>query len=193
MVVYDGENIIPYFIPAFLRNLNKNLKHIQKRRSACSKGSAEWNKLLLIENHIWEKIGNCKNNWIENVTTELSRKYDKIKVEKLDIQNITNKEKGKKKAAAKKTKSEENKELTHAKQIRRGFAEVSHAQFLTRLKDKIGKSNVIEVNSAYTSMKCSNCGHIKGDLKLSDREWDCPSCGAHHNRDSNAAINIYNS
>uniref|UniRef100_UPI002E2690AB zinc ribbon domain-containing protein n=1 Tax=Methanofollis ethanolicus TaxID=488124 RepID=UPI002E2690AB len=37
---------------------------------------------------------------------------------------------------------------------------------------------------------CSNCGHLKQDLALSDREWICPDCGIHHDRDVNAAINI---
>ncbi|NER03446.1 MAG: transposase, partial [Okeania sp. SIO3C4] len=41
-----------------------------------------------------------------------------------------------------------------------------------------------------SSKRCSNCGHVVEKLPLSIREWDCPECAAHHNRDINAAINI---
>jgi putative transposase len=37
---------------------------------------------------------------------------------------------------------------------------------------------------------CSSCGHLRSELSLSVREWDCPKCKAHHDRDANAAKNI---
>ncbi|WP_448524762.1 zinc ribbon domain-containing protein, partial [Parathermosynechococcus lividus] len=39
------------------------------------------------------------------------------------------------------------------------------------------------------SKRCGNCGHIVERLLLDIREWDCPTCAAHHDRDINAAIN----
>ncbi len=41
-----------------------------------------------------------------------------------------------------------------------------------------------------SSKRCSNCGYVVEKLPLSIREWDCPECGSHHDRDTNAAINI---
>src|SRR5215510_8195928 len=41
-----------------------------------------------------------------------------------------------------------------------------------------------------SSKLCSSCGHLLDELPLFVREWDCPGCGAHHDRDVNAAINI---
>ncbi len=42
-----------------------------------------------------------------------------------------------------------------------------------------------------SSKRCGSCGHIVESLPLDIREWDCPKCGAHHDRDINAAHNIH--
>jgi len=42
-----------------------------------------------------------------------------------------------------------------------------------------------------SSKRCGNCGHIVESLPLSIREWDCPKCSTHHDRDINAAHNIH--
>jgi IS605 OrfB family transposase len=46
------------------------------------------------------------------------------------------------------------------------------------------------VSPAYTSMTCNVCGFINHKLKVTDRSWLCPRCGAKLDRDPNAAINI---
>ena len=48
----------------------------------------------------------------------------------------------------------------------------------------------LEMSRELTKKLCSSCGKIKNDLTLSDREWTCPSCQTHHDRDVNAAINV---
>jgi transposase len=52
---------------------------------------------------------------------------------------------------------------------------------------------VILVNPYHTSKKCSNCGHVVKDLKLSDRTFFCPVCGWKSDRDYNASLNILKS
>jgi putative transposase len=52
---------------------------------------------------------------------------------------------------------------------------------------------VTVIDRLYQSrLKCSNCQHLLSELKLSEREWDCPICGTHHDRDLDAAANIKN-
>ncbi|MDA4127708.1 MAG: RNA-guided endonuclease TnpB family protein, partial [Thaumarchaeota archaeon] len=46
------------------------------------------------------------------------------------------------------------------------------------------------VSAAWTSQTCNNCHYVNKNLKLTEREWRCPSCGAILDRDLNAAINI---
>ena len=61
---------------------------------------------------------------------------------------------------------------------------------LTYKAEQKGK-NIIKIGRYVPSSKtCSNCGYVKHDLQLNDREWNCPECGHHHDRDINAAKNI---
>lgn len=53
--------------------------------------------------------------------------------------------------------------------------------------------NIQKVPAPYTSKTCHVCGYINYDLGLDDRDWTCPECGVHHDRDVNAAVNIRNS
>jgi transposase len=49
----------------------------------------------------------------------------------------------------------------------------------------------LQIDRWYPSSKtCSACGHLLGELRLGTRHWTCPSCGARHDRDINAAKNI---
>ena len=52
---------------------------------------------------------------------------------------------------------------------------------------------IIKIDTWFPSSQiCSNCGYKDGKKSLSIREWTCPKCGTHHDRDINAAINILN-
>jgi transposase len=73
--------------------------------------------------------------------------------------------------------------------------EASWSEFVRMLKYKsewYGKNFLFIGRFDPSSKMCSDCGWIKPDLKLSDREWVCLKCGAEHDRDINAAKNIKN-
>jgi len=81
------------------------------------------------------------------------------------------------------------------KQISSKIQQSSFRKFFNKLKDKSNKYNVrIIVADRYypSSKKCSNCGNIKTDLKLSERTYKCSNCNLKINRDYNAAINLKN-
>ncbi len=72
----------------------------------------------------------------------------------------------------------------------RKSSDIAWSEFLSTLGHVCSKRGVMlkRVDAAYTSKTCSVCGNIL-DLKLTDRDWKC-QCGAYHDRDVNAAINI---
>ncbi|WP_278280524.1 zinc ribbon domain-containing protein [Thermosyntropha lipolytica] len=57
-------------------------------------------------------------------------------------------------------------------------------------KRERGSKLIIAPRFYPSSKKCSNCGYILPELKLSTRQWECPECRAKHDRDINAAINL---
>ena len=58
-----------------------------------------------------------------------------------------------------------------------------------KLKDKGGL--LVEIERWFPSSKtCSNCHYLLGEMLLDVREWTCPHCGTHHDRDENASKNI---
>lgn len=125
-------------------------------------------KLVRLEEH----IAFCRKDWIEKESLRLVRSYNKVIVEDLNLIGIS-------------------KFLRNAKNMN----DTSWATFVARLQAK-GRDYDCEIIKADryfpSSQLCSNCGFQYKGLKLSEREWTCSCCGAHHIRDVNAAINLKN-
>jgi transposase len=77
--------------------------------------------------------------------------------------------------------------------LAQSLSDVSLGMFYTMLeyKSKWNDKSFVKIDRFFPSSKtCSNCGWINQDLNLSIREWTCPSCNEHHDRDLNASKNI---
>lgn len=154
----------------FLEKEEKHLATLQQRVSKTQKDSHRHERARLKVARLHRRIANKRSDYLHKLSTDLIRSYDTICLEDL---NIT--------------------EMLQTHNLAKSINSVAWNEFVRQLKyksDFYGK-NVIQIGRFEPSSKtCSKCGYVNKDLELKDREWTCPVCGEHHDRDINAAINI---
>ena len=154
----------------FFKSQEKKIAKLQRQLSKKQKGSNNRNKQRVKVAKAFERLANQKDAYIHSVVNELLVYYDTVFMEDLNVQGML-----------------KNHKL--AKAIR----EVGFYRFKQILEDKARNNykEVVFVGRFYPSSKtCHKCGYVNKALTLNDREWTCPVCGEHHDRDLNAAINI---
>ena len=154
----------------YTKKYAKQLKKAQQHLSRKQKGSNGFEKQKIKVAKIHEKIASCRLDTLHKVSKELVKSYDLICIEDLNVKGMIKNHK-----------------------LSKHIADASWGNFVTLLQykcDWYGKE-LVKVNRFYPSSKsCGDCGWINQELKLSDREWTCKSCGVVHDRDVNASRNI---
>ena len=154
----------------FFKESENRIKKLQRQLSKKVKDSNNRDKVRIKIAKAFEHLTNQRMDYIHNVVNSLLRTYDYIFMENLNVQGML-----------------KNHHLAKAIQ------ELGFYTFKSTLKNKAMLNNkfVIEVDRWFASSKtCHCCGYIYKNLTLGEREWICPVCGEHHDRDLNAAINI---
>ena len=169
LITSEGEKIAN---PRFLRESQAKLRKAQKNLSKKMKGSVRFKKCKLKVAHIHSKVSNQRKNFHHQVSLHLVRDYDFIGMEDLNVKG-----------------------MVKNRRLAKSISDAGWSQFVSFIEYKsawYGKQ-VVKIGRFFPSSKtCSECGWVKADLKLSDREFICQECGSVLDRDVNASINILN-
>lgn len=164
-------NGIEYPNNKYLAKSQKKLARLQRQLSRKSSGSKRREKARIKVARLHEHIANQRKDQLHKLTTQLVRENDVVCIEDLNVAGMVR-----------------NRHLAKA------ISDVGMGEFRRQLQYKCNwySKTLVEIDRFYPSSQiCSCCGYQNYDVKdLSIREWTCPNCGVHHNRDANAAKNI---
>jgi putative transposase len=156
----------------FLCRLQRLSRGLSRGLSRKVKGSANRKKARMKLARLHARIGNIRQNTLHQLTTDLTRRFHTIGIEDLNVKGMV-----------------KNRHLSRA------VSDMGFFEFRRQLGYKAAQRGgmIVVADRWYPSSKtCSGCGYKLDILPLAVRDWTCPLCGAVHDRDVNAAINLRN-
>lgn len=159
-----------YDNPRPLQRYLRKFARANRRLSRRQKGSQNWHKAKKLLTGVHARIANIRSDAHHQATIRIVRKASAIGIETLNISGMLKNRK-----------------------IAKALSDSALGGFLTKLKYKADRCGIPidEADQFFASSKtCSNCGHKKADLTLSERTYHCSECGFEVDRDLNAALNL---
>ncbi len=159
--------------PKTYRKHEKKLKREQRRLSRKQKGSKNRNKQRIHVAKQHEKVNNIRNDFLHKESYKLAVENQAVCAEDLNVKG-----------------------MLRNHHLAKSISDAAWSEFFRLLDYKMVEHGgvLIKVPTFYpSSQTCSVCGYRNPKVKdLAVRKWQCPNCGAHHDRDVNAAVNILN-
>ncbi len=179
-VTSDASKVSKYDNPRHLAKHEKNLKRKQQKLARKQKGSNSRHKYRKVVARVYERVSNSRADFLHKLSRKLVNENQVVAVENLHVKGMVT-------LLASLTLRYRNHNLAKA------ISDVGWGMFTNFLAYKLEKKGgkLVEIDRWFPSSKlCSNCYHQVDEMPLDVREWTCPHCGTHHDRDGNAATNI---
>jgi putative transposase len=170
----DGVVIEQVANPRPLDTALRELRHVSRARSRCTKGSRRYRERTTELSRLHRRVNDARTHHLHCLTTRLAKTHGRIVVEGLDAAGML-RQKG----------------LSGARARRRGLSDAALGTPRRHLSYKTGwyGSGLVVADRWFPSSKtCHACGHVQ-DIGWAEH-WQCGSCSASHQRDDNAAINL---
>ena len=167
--------------PALTARERTRLRRMQRTLARAQRGS---NRRLRVRHAIARlraRETDRRKDWAEKTSTDLARRFDVIRVEDLQIKNMTRSAKG--------TLENPGRNVGQKAGLNRGILRSGWGLLVRRLEDK-APGRVEKVNPAFTSQRCSACGQVDPKSRESQAVFRCTACGFAGHADMNAAKNI---
>ncbi len=169
-VTHDGSKTSKYTNPKHLKKHQRNLARKQAKLARKEKGSKSREKARQLVARVHERISNTRQDFLHKLSRKIVNDNQVVVVENLNIKGMVR-----------------NHNLAKA------ISDVGWGIFVNFIDYKLQQKGglLVEIDRWFPSSKtCSNCLYQMSEMPLDIREWTCPSCGIHHDRDENASKNI---
>jgi putative transposase len=168
--------------PSLTPGESKRLKVLQRRLARAKRGSNRRENTKLAIGKLRARERDRRKDWVEKTTTDLARRFDVIRVEVLDVRAMTRSARG--------TFEQPGVRVAQKRGLNRAISRSGWGLLVKRLQHK-ALGRVEQISAAYTSQRCSVCGHVAPENRKSQAVFECEACNAGRcNADVNAARNI---
>ena len=184
-IVNDGKKTVLFANPRHLKKHEKNLARKQAKLSRKQKVSNSRKKARKIVARVHERISNIRQDYLHKLSRKLVNDNQVIIVENYLARSLA--------SCADAGSLVNVKGMVRNHNLAKAISDAGWGIFVNFLSYKLEKEGkvLVEIERWFPSSKtCSDCLYQVSEMPLDIRMWECPNCGAQHDRDENAAKNI---
>ena len=167
--------------PALTAQERIRLRRMQRTLARARRGSNRRGRAKHAIARLRARETDRRRDWAEKTSTDIARRFGVIRVEDLQIGNMTRSAKG--------TRENPGRNVRAKAGLNRGILGSGRGLLVRQLQDK-APGRVEKISPAFTSQRCSACGQVDRDSRQSQAVFRCTACGFACHADVNAARNI---